>query len=45
MPRPTGSGPVPAIDYLATFGVVHVSEHAGEIAALKGVRGRKGLPF
>lgn len=42
---PTGSGPVPAIDYLAAFGVVHVSEHAGEIAALKGVHGRRGLPF
>lgn len=34
-----------AIEFLAAFGVVHVSQHAGEIAALKGVHGLKGLPF
>ncbi len=38
-------GMLSAIDFLAAFGVVHISEHAGEIAALKGVMGRKGLPF
>jgi hypothetical protein len=25
--------------------VVHASAHAGEIAALKGIQGVKGLPF
>lgn len=36
---------VPASEYLATFGVVHVVMHMGEIAAIKGLSGMKGLPF
>ncbi len=31
--------------YLAMILATHVPQHAGEIAALKGVRGLKGLPF
>lgn len=31
--------------FLNSFGIVHVSEHAGEISALKGAQGLKGLPF
>jgi hypothetical protein len=31
--------------FLAGVTTYHVSEHAGEIAALKGVAGLKGLPF
>jgi hypothetical protein len=30
---------------VATVGTIHISEHTGEIAALKGVQGLKGLPF
>ncbi len=41
---PLGSK-VPAADYLASFGVVHLSEHTGEISALKGAQGGRGLPF
>ena len=31
--------------FLAGIGVFHLSEHLGEISALKGVHGLKGLPF
>jgi len=30
---------------MGAFGVVHLMEHAGEISALKGAHGLKGLPF
>ena len=35
----------PAITFLANIGLTHVAGHWGEIAALKGVQGLKGLPF
>lgn len=41
---PTG-GKGPVIAFLANIGVTHLSGHWGEIAALKGVQGLKGLPF
>jgi hypothetical protein len=34
-----------AVGYLGLIGTLHVAEHWGEIAALKGVTGAKGLPF
>jgi len=34
-----------AAEYLAGFGVVHLAEHTGELSALKGAQGEKGLPF
>lgn len=34
----------PVADALAIM-VVHIATHAGEIAALKGTQGLKGLPF
>lgn len=34
-----------AAEYLGGFGVVHIAEHAGEVSALKGAQGLKGLPF
>lgn len=37
--------PMTALEFVAQIGVLHVSEHWGEIAALKGVRGAKGLAF
>ena len=40
-----GGQPVPAQMLVANIGVIHVNEHAGEIAALKGVHGLKGLGF
>lgn len=36
---------VPAIAMFARIPIYHIAEHSGEIAALKGVRGLKGLPF
>ena len=33
------------ITFLANIGLTHVAGHWGEIAALKGVQGLKGLPF
>lgn len=36
---------MPAGAAMGAFGVVHVSEHAGEISALKGAQGARGLPF
>jgi hypothetical protein len=38
-------GKIPVAEFLGSFGVTHLSEHCGEIAALKGVQGLKGLPF
>jgi len=41
-------GPVgkqPLAVFLSTIGVTHIAGHWGEIAALKGVQGLKGLPF
>jgi hypothetical protein len=32
-------------ELLAGFGVVHLAEHTGEISALKGAQGARGLPF
>lgn len=37
--------PTNAAAFLASFGVVHFSEHIGELSALKGAQGIKGLPF
>ncbi|MXX18837.1 MAG: DinB family protein [Dehalococcoidia bacterium] len=41
----TPMGEQRVIDMLANVGVVHVASHWGEIAALRGVQGEKGLPF
>ena len=41
----TPMGEQRAIDMLANVGVTHVASHWGEIAALRGVHGEKGLPF
>ena len=41
----TPMGEQRAIDMLANVGVTHVASHWGEIAALRGVQGEKGLPF
>ena len=38
-------GMVQVSTFLGGLGLVHLSAHAGEIAALKGVHGVKGLPF
>ncbi len=32
-------------DFLAGIGVFHLGEHLGEIGAIKGIHGLKGLPF
>jgi hypothetical protein len=37
--------PAPAAMLVGNIGVIHISEHAGEIAAIKGVHGLKGLGF
>lgn len=44
-PMDTPMGEQRAIDVLANVGVTHVASHWGEIAALRGVQGEKGLPF
>lgn len=41
----TQIGRMPAIVFLANIAATHVPGHMGEIAALKGVQGLKGLPF
>lgn len=41
----TPMGQQRAIHVLANVGVTHVASHWGEIAALRGVQGEKGLPF
>lgn len=38
-------GKQPFITYFANLGLTHIAGHWGEIAALKGVQGLKGLPF
>ena len=38
-------GKQPFITFFANIGITHVAGHWGEIAALKGVQGLKGLPF
>ncbi len=38
-------GKQPALTFLAVIGLTHVAGHWGEIAALKGVQGLRGLPF
>jgi hypothetical protein len=43
MDGPLGKSTV--IEVLANIGVTHIASHWGEIAALKGVQGQKGLPF
>jgi hypothetical protein len=37
--------PVPASMLVGTVGVIHMAEHSGELAALLGVHGHKGLQF
>lgn len=41
----TFGGKQPLGQFLGTIGLWHVSSHQGEISALKGVQGLKGLPF
>lgn len=41
----TPIGKMPAITFLANIVATHCPGHWGEIAALKGVQGLKGLPF
>ena len=41
----TPMGDTAKIEMLANVGVAHVASHWGEIAALRGVQGEKGLPF
>lgn len=36
---------MPAAEAIGAFGIVHISEHTGEISALKGAQGGRGLPF
>ncbi|MGH9194436.1 MAG: DinB family protein [Acidimicrobiia bacterium] len=43
--KEVGQRNVPAIQFLGLVGLLHVAEHWGEIAALKGATGSKGLPF
>lgn len=38
-------GKQPAIMFVGGIGLSHVAQHWGEIAALKGAQGLKGLPF
>lgn len=35
----------PRLEFIANLGVTHMWGHMGEIAALKGAKGLKGLPF
>ncbi|MCC7363000.1 MAG: hypothetical protein IT303_01410 [Dehalococcoidia bacterium] len=44
VPGITG-GTVSLAQSIGALGLVHLSAHTGEIAALKGVHGAKGLPF
>jgi hypothetical protein len=44
VPTPLGQE-MPVDAFLGAFGIVHVSEHCGEISALKGAQGLQGLPF
>lgn len=38
-------GKQPFIAFFSNIGLIHIAGHWGEIAALKGVQGLKGLPF
>ena len=38
-------GTTPMVQYVSSIPVLHLASHWGEIAALKGVQGLKGLPF
>lgn len=42
---PFGGAKQPRLQFMANLGVTHAWGHMGEIAALKGVKGMKGLPF
>lgn len=44
VPTPLGTQ-VTAAEFLGAFGVVHLAEHTGEVAAIKGATGKRGLPF
>lgn len=44
LPTPLGTQ-MDAASFMASFGVVHVGVHTGDISALKGVQGLRGLPF
>ena len=39
------NGKQPFISFFSKIGLTHIAGHWGEIAALKGVQGLKGLPF
>ena len=41
----TFAGKVPAAKWVGTTSLWHVMSHQGEISAMKGVQGLKGLPF
>lgn len=41
----TFSGKQPRARYLGTICLWHIASHQGEISALKGIQGLKGLPF
>jgi hypothetical protein len=41
----TPFGKQPRLEFMGNLGVVHAWGHMGEIAAIKGTRGLKGLPF
>jgi uncharacterized damage-inducible protein DinB len=42
---PAGGGTMPAAKWLGAVGLWHVISHQGEMSALKGAQGLKGLPF
>lgn len=44
LPTPLGTE-MDAASFMASFGVVHVGVHTGDISALKGAQGLRGLPF
>ncbi len=41
----TPFGKMPALALAGGLVLYHISEHSGEIAAIKGIQGMKGLPF
>lgn len=41
----TPFGKMPALQLVSGLVLYHISEHSGEIAAIKGIQGMKGLPF
>ncbi|OAI39730.1 hypothetical protein AYO38_07125 [bacterium SCGC AG-212-C10] len=43
--RETPMGKITTLQFLGTIGVYQIAEHTGEIAALKGIQGKRGLPF